>query len=152
MSDAPGARLLLTIGYEGRTLEAYLAALAAAGCTLLCDVRRNPFSRKPGFSKKPLAEGCAGVGIRYEHVPELGVASADRKALDTPEALAALFDRYRRETLPREAAHVARIVEWIEAGEVVALTCFEREPLECHRHLVAEAVQAQTSATVQDLR
>jgi uncharacterized protein (DUF488 family) len=152
VSHAPGERILLTIGYEGRTLEAYLAALTAAGCTLLCDVRRNPFSRKPGFSKRRLAEACAGAGIRYEHVPELGVASADRKAIDTPEALAALFHRYRRETLPREAAHVARIVGWMEAGEVVALTCFEREPLECHRHLVAEAIQSRTSATVQDLR
>jgi uncharacterized protein (DUF488 family) len=145
-------RTLLTIGYEGRTLEAYLAALTEAGCTLLCDVRRNPFSRKPGFSKKRLAEGCAGAGIRYEHVPELGVASADRKAIDTPEALAALFARYRDETLPREAVHVARIVEWLEAGEVVALTCFERDPAECHRHLVAEAVRSQTPVNVQHLR
>lgn len=30
--------------------------------------------------------------------------------------------------------------EWVEAGERVALTCFEREPERCHRHCVAEAL------------
>src|SRR5690606_25501465 len=42
---------LFTIGYEGRTQEEYLALLGEAGVTLLVDVRRNPISRKKGFSR-----------------------------------------------------------------------------------------------------
>jgi len=63
---------LLTIGYEGRSLESYLNELLRAGVTLLCDVRGNPFSRKYGFSKSTLSKACEAVGIRYEHLPELG--------------------------------------------------------------------------------
>ncbi len=39
---------LLTIGYEGLSLEGYLNRLLQSGVTLLCDVRRNPLSRKYG--------------------------------------------------------------------------------------------------------
>jgi uncharacterized protein (DUF488 family) len=91
---------LLTIGYEGRSLAEYLGLLREAGCTLLCDVRRNAFSHKRGFSKRALADGCAGAGIRYEHRPALGIASADRRGADTPAGVAALFARYRQELLP----------------------------------------------------
>ena len=133
---------LFTIGYEGRTLEEYLGILVTHECTLLCDVRRNPVSRKPGFSRKRLAEGCEATGLRYEHIPELGIASADRQAVKTPQQLAALFDRYRRVLLPEVAVHVERIADWIRVGERVALTCFERDPIECHRHLVAAGVVA----------
>ena len=47
-TDKPG---LLTIGYESKSLENYLNQLITAGVTLLCDVRRNPLSRKYGFRK-----------------------------------------------------------------------------------------------------
>ena len=57
---------LCTIGYEGSTLENYLNRLLRDGVTLLCDVRRNPLSRKYGFSKGTLAKACEGVGIRYD--------------------------------------------------------------------------------------
>jgi hypothetical protein len=58
---------LFTIGYEGLTLENYLNQLLRANITLLCDVRRNPISRKYGFSKRTLSNACAGVGITYRH-------------------------------------------------------------------------------------
>jgi uncharacterized protein (DUF488 family) len=142
---------LLTIGYEGRSLDEYLGLLTGAGCTLLCDVRRNAFSHKPGFSKKALAAACAGAGIRYEHVPALGIASADRKGIETPADVAALFTRYRREMLPQRGAEIAQIADWIRGGDVVALTCFERDPLQCHRHVVAEALSADPAIGVQNL-
>jgi uncharacterized protein (DUF488 family) len=142
---------LLTIGYEGRSLDEYLGLLTDAGCTLLCDVRRNAFSHKRGFSKRALAEGCAGAGIRYEHVPELGIASADRQGIESPADVDALFDRYRREMLPGQSAAIARIAGWLRDGEVVALTCFERDPLGCHRHVLADALVAATGAIVTNL-
>jgi uncharacterized protein (DUF488 family) len=128
---------LFTIGYEGRTQEEYLAQLERAGVTVLADVRRNPISRKRGFSKRKLAEGCAAVGIRYEHLPQLGISSEKRKGITTRAQFDALFSEYRRDWLPTQGAALSALRTWLAAGERVALTCFERAPEQCHRHLVA---------------
>lgn len=130
-----------TIGYEGRTLESYLNELLRAGVTLLCDVRRNPISRKYGFSKGTLAKGCEGVGIRYEHMPELGIASEQRRNLETQADYDALFAEYERESLPDQGEALAKIRGWVRSGNRVALTCYERLPQQCHRHCVAEALE-----------
>jgi len=130
-----------TVGYEGRSLEGYLNQLIREGVTLLCDVRRNPLSRKYGFSKKTLAKGCEGVGLRYEHLPDLGIASEDRRGLKVQADYDALFAVYKRESLPRQGAALARIRAWVEDGERVALTCFELLPEQCHRHCVAAALE-----------
>jgi|SRR5690606_16396081 len=139
------AGALFTIGYEGRTQSEYLALLEGAGVTLLVDVRRNPLSRKKGFSKRTLAEGCAAVGIRYEHLPELGIASEKRKNLTTRADFDALFAEYARAWLPNQGATLARIRAWLAAGERVALTCFERAASECHRHCVVEALHGRAT-------
>lgn len=45
---------IFTIGYEGATVEEFLAALQNAAVERLIDVRALPLSRRPGFSKTPL--------------------------------------------------------------------------------------------------
>ena len=127
-----------TIGYEGRTLEAYLNTLLKESITILCDVRRNAFSHKYGFSKKTLQKGCEGVGIRYEHVPELGIASEMRRSLETQADYDALFEAYERESLPQQTPALEKIRGWVNGGHRVALTCFELLPHQCHRHCVGE--------------
>jgi Protein of unknown function, DUF488 len=130
-----------TIGYESRTLEGYLNELLGAGVTMLCDVRRNPLSRKYGFSKGTLAKGCESVGIRYEHLPQLGIASDERRGLVTQADYDALFAHYEYESLPLQGAALATIQGWVGEGARVALTCYERLPSQCHRHCVAEALE-----------
>lgn len=132
-----------TIGYEGRTLEAYLNILLEDGVTLLCDVRRNALSRKYGFSKSTLSKGCEGVGIRYEHLPELGIDSSLRKDLCTQSSYDRLFDQYERDVLPNQADALGVITGWIMRGERVALTCYEHLPDQCHRHCVSEVLEQQ---------
>jgi uncharacterized protein (DUF488 family) len=131
---------LVTIGYEGRSLEAYLNLLLKNSVTLLCDVRRNPLSRKYGFSKSTLGKACDGVGIRYEHLPELGIDSEERRDLKTQADYDALFGEYERKSLPKQTEALAEIRNWLKQGERVALTCFELMPQQCHRHCVAEAL------------
>lgn len=133
---------LLTIGYEGKCLETYLNQLLRAGATVLCDVRRNPLSRKYGFSKTTLRGACESLGIRYEHLPELGIPSEDRRELKTQADYDALFVDYERDSLPLQNEALATIRSWIKTGESVALTCFELHPHQCHRHCVAEALEA----------
>lgn len=138
---------VVTIGYEGRSLEAYLNELLRTGVTVLFDVRRNPLSRKYGFSKSTLSKACDGVGIHYAHVPELGIASEDRRGLATQADYDALFAIYERESLPLQADAVARIGRVVAQGERVALTCYERAPEQCHRHCVAEALELRFGPT-----
>ena len=134
---------LATIGYEGRTLEAYLNILLQDGVTLLCDVRRNALSRKYGFSQSTLSKGCEGVGIRYEHLPELGIDPSQRKDLSTQESYDRLFDQYERDVLPRQTGALEVIADWVANGERIALTCYEHLPGQCHRHCVAEVLEQQ---------
>lgn len=137
----PGVPGVLTIGYEGRSLEAYLNSLLRNGVTVLCDVRRNPISRKYGFSKRTLSSSCEGLGIRYEHLPELGIDGERRRELLTQADYDALFADYERDDLPKQQKALDQIVDWIKNGERVALTCYESEPYQCHRHCVAEALE-----------
>jgi len=133
---------LVTVGYEGKTLEAYLNQLLQDGVTLLCDVRRNPLSRKYGFSKSTLSHACEGVGIRYEHLPELGIPSEKRQDLETQTDYDELFATYERTMLPKQTPTLAKIAGWIQAeGQRVALTCYELLPQQCHRHCVSDALQ-----------
>ncbi|HEV3210238.1 MAG TPA: DUF488 family protein [Chthoniobacterales bacterium] len=138
---------LLTIGYEGKSLEAYLNQLIKAGVSLLCDVRRNPLSRKYGFSKSTLSEACKGVGIGYEHLPDLGIASSERRNISEKEDYVELFVAYRKNSLPKNQAALDQIKNWVtKCGQRVALTCFERDPLQCHRHCIAHAIAERTDA------
>lgn len=142
LRTAPSGPALHTIGYEGHTLESYLTVLLKNGVSLLCDVRRNPISRKYGFSKNTLARGCEGVGIHYEHLPELGIASEQRKGLDTQADYDALFSSYESTWLVSQIEALNRIRKWVTGGERVVLTCYEHLPHQCHRHCVADALEA----------
>jgi len=131
---------LVTIGYQGKTLECYLDQLLCESATVLCDVRRNPLSRKYGFSKGVLSSTCEKLDIRYEHLPELGIASEERQSLHGQADYDALFAEYERNCLPKQNLALDKIIGWIRAGKRVALTCFELEPQQCHRHCVADAL------------
>lgn len=143
-----GADSLQTIGYEGHSLESYLNLLLRSGVTILCDVRRNPMSRKYGFAKSTLSNACTGVGIRYEHLPELGIASEFRQDLQNQDDYDALFAEYEREWLPKQTPALKAIHGWMSQGERVALTCYEHLPQQCHRHCVSEALEAMSQNEV----
>jgi len=131
---------LYSLGYEGRSLDEYLRILLDAGVRRLCDVRRNAFSHKKGFSKGPLGRACEAAGIAYEHRPDLGIAAAERRAVKTEADRTAMFERYARKTLPQQRAALDAIAARLRAGERVALTCFERDQKDCHRLRAAEAL------------
>lgn len=145
------ASKLCSIGYEGRSLEGYMNTLLKAGVTILCDVRKNPLSRKFGFSKKMLSHVCAELDIRYEHRPQLGINSDERQELNTLVDYQALFQRYEQTTLAGEVEAVQEISHWIQSGECVALTCYERLPEYCHRTRVAFAVEKALELKVANL-
>ena len=136
---------LVTVGYEGRSYEGYFNELLKVGVSRLCDVRRSPMSRKWGFSMRTLADGCRHLGIKYESLPELGIASERRADLNGAPDYDRLFDDYEATTLKKETGALDRILTWIKAGDRVALTCYERDFRECHRSRAAGAIAARSS-------
>jgi uncharacterized protein (DUF488 family) len=134
-------RALMTIGYEGDSIDGYLDRLIRHGVRLLCDVRRNPLSRKTGFSKNQLASYCERVGIEYCHLPELGIPGHRRRELNTQADYDALFEEYEAEDLPEAGEAITKLGRLLRKHSRVALTCFEKEPESCHRHCVAEEME-----------
>jgi uncharacterized protein (DUF488 family) len=142
--------VLFTVGYQGRSLAEFLAALEAAGVEQVIDVRRNALSRKRGFSKRALAEACEAKGIAYVHVPELGVAPELRKHLDSENEYAQLFETYTRELLPQAARFVESTAGLIREM-VSAVVCFEKDVTMCHRGPLAEALARTTGFAVRHI-
>lgn len=133
-------RKLFTIGYEGVTLEDYLKRLLLEDVHVLCDVRKNAFSQKYGFNKSQLENACKSVGIRYVHVPDLGIESDKRQDLRSQHDYDILFAEYDRTIIPQNQQALRYVYDLILKEERVALTCFEKDPKQCHRSRVAKAL------------
>jgi len=133
-------------GYEGRTVADLVEFSHAMGAAWVVDVRLNPISRKPGFSKRALAQAVADAGLDYLHLPALGNPRDNRAGFaDTsgPQGTAARA-RYTSEVLTTEAATEALDrVRTLGAHDGVVLVCFEAEGRCCHR---AEVLHALTAA------
>lgn len=132
--------VLFTIGYEGVSLEEYLNKLIINGVKVLCDVRRNPLSMKYGFSKSQLQKACAGVGIEYVHIPEVGIESDKRQELNSQADYDKLFVFYKNSILKNELAKQKEILSLLVRKKRVALTCFESNICQCHRKHLAESI------------
>lgn len=133
-------RQLFTIGYEGVALEDYLKRLMLEDVHVLCDVRKNAFSQKYGFNKSQLENACKSVGIRYVHVPDLGIESDKRQDLRSQHDYDILFAEYDRTIIPQNQQALRYVYDLILKEERVALTCFEKDPKQCHRSRVAKAL------------
>jgi uncharacterized protein (DUF488 family) len=132
---------LFTIGYEGISLEMYLQKLVRNNVKLLVDVRKNPLSMKFGFSKTLLKRYCNSLGIKYMHIPEVGINSEKRQQLDTQSDYDRLFSEYCQTTLQDTLVEQNRILVLLKDYKRIALTCFEAEPCQCHRTPLAEAIK-----------
>jgi uncharacterized protein (DUF488 family) len=131
---------LFTIGYEGISLETYINKLIINDVHVLCDVRKNAYSQKYGFSKKTLELACKGADIEYIHIPDLGIVSDKRQELHTQADYNGLFQEYKETTLAENKASILTIRSFLDKGKRVALTCFEKDPKQCHRTCVANAL------------
>ena len=142
--------VLFTLGYEGLQLEDWLARLRAHSVAAVCDVRRNPVSRKPGFSRRKLEAALRQAGIQYLGFPDLGIAAAERAAAKTRDERQAMFGRYRR-GLARHAGELERLARAAEEHRRVALACFEARPKDCHRHCLSDRLAGENGWTVRHL-
>ncbi len=129
-----------TIGYEGKSLEDYLSCLIENNIKTLCDVRKNPISRKHGFSKRQLEKAVSNIDIEYMHLPELGIASEKRRNLKTQKDYDRLFEDYQNTTLKNNSCAINKLYQMFLNKKRVAITCFEANVCMCHRGQLALAL------------
>lgn len=141
---------LMTIGYEGASIEDFVATLRHTAIEVLVDVRDVPISRKPGFSKKLLAKRLNEAGIRYIHLRELGNPKPGREA--ARQGKVEIFERIFRSHLARpDSQEALSQAAGIAAQNRAALLCFESDHSDCHRSIVAGFIAKREQLSVRHL-
>jgi uncharacterized protein (DUF488 family) len=132
---------IMTIGYEGKSIDAYLNKLIRNGVIALIDVRKHPISRKYGFSKTKLSSFMENASISYYHLSGLGISSKLRKGLNGIESYRKLFEVYEKQILPENQEALEKLRDIFEKHQRIALACYEKEYIMCHRHKLAKVLQ-----------
>ncbi len=143
-------RKLHTVGYERASVEDFIATLRNAKVSRVIDVRAVPVSRKRGFSKNILRASLEEQGIEYLHISALGNPKPGREAAKAGRfsEFTRIYKAHLRSSQARRGLNLAAHV----ASEVsTCLLCFERDPVVCHRTLVAERVSFLTGFEVKHL-
>lgn len=154
--EKPEQNTLFTIGYEGISIDAYINKLLANHIKTLVDVRKNAYSNKFGFSKKEIQYCLEKAGIKYIHIPELGIESEKRQELKTAKSSLSsgydlfgngvrnienkLFEDYKA-NLPSKQKYINKLLQILESEKLVAITCFEADYKCCHRHVLSESLR-----------
>lgn len=135
-----------TVGYGGRSIEAFVGVLLANQIGWLVDVRSAPYSRfKPEFSKDALEEELVRRGLRYVF---MGDQLGGRP--DDPTCYVDGKVDYQR-VKEREAyqAGIERVQRALARGVRFAIMCSEGKPEQCHRSkLIGETLTAQGVAVL----
>lgn len=142
---------VFTIGYEGATMQSFLAALTDAGVKLLVDIRAVASSRRPGFSKTPISANLADAGIEYLHLRRLGTPADGRAAARAGKhaEMRRIFSKHLATDEAQEA--LADLVELTRSARPIALLCFEADPTHCHRNIVASALAERVPVRIEHL-
>lgn len=141
---------IYTAGYEGLSIESFIARLKHAQIDKVLDVREYPLSRKPGFSKKAFAECLAAAGIAYEHCPPLGCPKPIRNRYKVDSDWGAYARDFRAYVRTQTSLLQNLTVE--AAKQRICMVCYEADPNFCHRSLIAEAAhELDTSLEAQHL-
>ncbi len=127
---------IITIGYEGLSIDEFLMKLIQEKVQVLADVRKNPWSMKFGYKKFTLSTFCKNIGIEYTNYPSLGISGGHRKNLKSKRDYDALFNRFRGELSKKE--NELKTLMLMAEERRIALMCFEQDPVYCHRRILAE--------------
>ena len=144
----PNAPAIMTIGYEGHDHTQFIAVLSEHEVETLCDVRYRAASRKKGFSKNALMEACRQAGIRYHHERELGTPPEMMKRVREQGGYSAEINEEFRQLLLAEKDGPLGDLSKTAADSITCLLCYEADPADCHRTVVAQEVSKQTSGEV----
>jgi uncharacterized protein (DUF488 family) len=132
------ATRVFSIGYEGRSVADLARELKAAGVDVVVDVRLTPWSRRPGFAKRQLAEVLAAAGIDYRHEPDLGNPKDNRAPFWNGEVEIGR-QRFRKHLANGSSGAMRRLGDMARKTNA-ALLCVEHDERRCHRQVIVEAL------------
>lgn len=135
----PREAALVSVGYEGRSLEELLARLSDLRVAYLVDVRLTPLSRKPGLSKTKLGQAAAAKGIKYVHLPALGNPRDNREPFRSGDVQDGCIRFSELLARPDAIAAMDQLEAFARDGRTAVL-CFERDHDRCHRQVIVNAV------------
>lgn len=140
---------IFTIGYEGLDIDDFMSLLSEHGIETVVDIRELPLSRKPGFSKKALANVLNLSGLEYVHMVELGCPRPVRNSY----RIDGDWKRYTADFLKYLMTQKDAITELAELvqSSTCALLCYEADFNFCHRSMVADAVNKQCGADIEHI-
>jgi uncharacterized protein (DUF488 family) len=132
------ASRLFTVGYEGRTVAEFVAALVGAGIGRVVDVRELPLSRRKGFSKTKLSEALAVAGIEYVHLRAAGNPYRDER-----HDIEGCLKKYRGYIDGRP--DVIDELKVLSSDNKTALLCVEADAARCHRSVLVEKISRRSA-------
>lgn len=147
-SRSKRAMRVFSIGYQGRSLDAFRNALAEAGVRVLVDVRAAAWSQRPQFRKSALAAALKEIGIEYVHCKVAGNPFRPKPGRNrVPAECEKLYARYLENNL-----EVIEELASLIARKPSALLCYEARRDECHRGVLLEMLSdRQPTLRVEDL-
>ncbi len=127
---------LFTVGYQGNKVSDLIQKLKKLKIKAVVDVRENPVSRKPGFSKLQLNNELEKEGIHYLHYQELGTPRPLRDYLINNQNYDSFFSKYKNYLSEYEDS----LDDLVELGtkEKICLLCFEKDVMHCHRKVITD--------------
>jgi uncharacterized protein (DUF488 family) len=127
---------IYSVGYEGMTVGGLVERLSGSQVSVVVDVRLNPTSRRPGFSRRQLSDALAKAGIEYVHEKELGNPPDNRDSFRNGDP--ASGRKRMRSLLTNGASDALDRVVVLASTKRIAVLCVEREHNRCHRDVIAD--------------
>lgn len=141
---------VFTIGYEGLDIDTFMSLLTEHGIDTVVDVRELPLSRKPGFSKKSLANVLNLSGREYVHMVDLGCPKSVRDRYREDGNWKRYTEGFMKHLKTQDNA-IADLSA-LAASANCALLCYEADSNFCHRSMVANAVKEYCGARVTHIK
>ncbi len=140
---------LYTVGHSNRKLEELMALLKHANIDTLVDVRAQPHSRRhPQFNEAALRAACENAGMIYHWAGrQLGGMRAPHpysSHVALEEGRRGFADYMETDAFKKGAAQLQQLA----ARGVCAMLCAERDPMQCHRALIADYLSLQAVRVV----
>jgi len=131
-------------GYEKQTITEFINKLLKANITTVIDIRKNPISRKAGFSKNALFQALKENDIKYFHCQDLGTPNDIRNYLKGEGDYLKFFQLYRS-YLHANPALISDALDIIYANGHSVLMCYEKDCELCHRSILASELMKRDS-------
>lgn len=145
-----------TIGFGGKSAQAFFAKLSEAGVEKLIDIRRSNNTLYCGFTRsRDLPFFLERLGrIQYVHEPEFAPSVEllrdyqvrMKKNKKDPDTWPEYVRRFSEEIAGRAVMDLFR--KHAEGVRSVCLLCTEPIPDKCHRRLLAEYIQEQAGDAI----